>query len=411
LGDGLGFHVSRPRFFARTPVVKLKQQPDDFRVEELTDVTPGERGDFAFYRLEKSGVTTTDALDVICRRWRIDARRVAFGGLKDRHAATIQYLTIVRGPRRGLSQQHLNVRYLGQIGQSYSSDGIRANRFEVTLRDFSAADAVRVVNAVEEVRRDGVANYFDAQRFGSVAADGVFIGKQMVLGDYEGALKLALTDPYEFDRAEQRGTKRMLRECWGHWAACKDGLPPGHDRDLVMYLLHRPADFRGAVGRLRPELQGMYLAAYQSHLWNRILAVWMEASLRAGQRLMIETKLGPLPMPRGLNDDQGSRLAATTITLPAARSPFDGAAPWAAAAERVLGDEGLAWSDLKLRGLRKPFFARGERAALIFPDDISAAALDDDRHAGRQAVRLTFTLPRGSYATMVVKRLTAQPPQ
>ena len=174
--------------------------------------------------------------------------------------------------------------------------------------------------------------------------------------------------------------------------------------DLVEYLLRQPGDFRGAVARLRPELQGMYLSAYQSYLWNRILAGWLDESLPPGQRLTIETKLGPLSMPRGLNDQQRQRLAATTITLPAARSPFDAAAPWATAAERVLASEGFAWSDLKLRGLRKPFFTRGERAAVVVPEDVSAASLDDDRHAGRQAVRLTFTLPRGSYATMVVKR-------
>jgi tRNA pseudouridine13 synthase len=88
---------------------------------------------------------------------------------------------------------------------------------------------------------------------------------------------------------------------------------------------------------------------------------------------------------------------------------LDAAAPWAVAAERVLASEGLAWSDLKLRGLRKPFFARGERPALVIPDTIDAAVEDDKRHDGKQAVRLGFTLPRGSYATLVVKRLTAKP--
>jgi len=229
----------------------------------------------------------------------------------------------------------------------------------------------------------------------------------MVLGDYEGALRRALTAAYEFDRVDERRAKQVLKECWGSWRECKDRLPPGHERDLVEYLLHRPADFRGAAARLRPELQGMYLAAYQSYLWNRILAKWLADWLPTGQRLTIETKLGPLPMPHGLDDEQRRRLADMIITLPAARSPFDSAAPWATAAERVLSGEGLAWSDLKLRGLRKPFFSRGERAAIVFPKDISAAAVDDDRHGGRRAVRLSFTLPRGSYATMVVKRLQA----
>jgi tRNA pseudouridine13 synthase len=390
--------------------VKLKQQPDDFRVEELTDVTPGERGDFAFYRLEKRGWTTTDAIELIRRRWRIDVRRVAFGGLKDRHAATVQYLTILRGPRRGLNQQGVTLQYLGQSERPYLSEAIRANRFEVTLRDFSAARCDRVVAAVEEVRRDGIANYFDDQRFGSVALDGAFVGKEMVLGRYEEALRRALTAPYEFDRAEERRTKAVLRDCWGSWAECRDRLAHGHARDLVEYLIHRPEDFRGAITRLRPELQGMYLAAYQGHLWNRILAGWLNDSLPAGQRLTIEAKLGPLPMPRKLDEEQQRRLVATTIALPAARSPFDTTAPWAEAAERILASEGLAWSDLKLRGLRKPFFSRGERVALVVPDELAATVADDNRHPGRQVIRLTFTLPRGSYATMVVKRVTARPP-
>src|SRR2546430_397931 len=48
--------------------MKLKQEPHDFQVEELTDVTPGEGGAFALYRLEKTGWTTPDALSAIRRR-------------------------------------------------------------------------------------------------------------------------------------------------------------------------------------------------------------------------------------------------------------------------------------------------------------------------------------------------------
>src|SRR5947199_3278866 len=114
--------------------MKLKQQPDDFHVEELTDVTPGDRGPFALYRLEKRGWTTPDAIQVIRRRWQIDGDRVAFGGLKDRHAHTVQFLSIHHGPRRNLSQPGVTVQYLGQVGEPYSSRAIRANRFDITLR-------------------------------------------------------------------------------------------------------------------------------------------------------------------------------------------------------------------------------------------------------------------------------------
>jgi tRNA pseudouridine13 synthase len=72
--------------------VKIKCRPDDFRVEELTAVQPG-TGPFAFYRLSKQSLGTPEAVEAILRRWNIARARLATGGLKDRHASTIQYLT------------------------------------------------------------------------------------------------------------------------------------------------------------------------------------------------------------------------------------------------------------------------------------------------------------------------------
>ena len=54
----------------------IKQNPADFRVEERTEVQPAPGGDHAFYRLEKRGWTTPDALAAVRRRWRIDVRRL-----------------------------------------------------------------------------------------------------------------------------------------------------------------------------------------------------------------------------------------------------------------------------------------------------------------------------------------------
>jgi tRNA pseudouridine13 synthase len=68
--------------------MKLKQLPDDFQVEELTELVPGDQGSFAFYRLDKKGWTTLDALQAVRRRWHLDWQRLSYGGLKDRHALT-----------------------------------------------------------------------------------------------------------------------------------------------------------------------------------------------------------------------------------------------------------------------------------------------------------------------------------
>src|SRR5437762_1299788 len=117
----------------------VKQTPEDFRVEELTDARPEAAGRFALYRLEKTGWTTPDALAAVRRRWKIDHSRLSYGGPKDRHARTIQYFTILHGPARKLSHERITVEHLGQLHEPYAAHHIRANRFDLTLRQLDDA--------------------------------------------------------------------------------------------------------------------------------------------------------------------------------------------------------------------------------------------------------------------------------
>src|SRR4051812_34159236 len=132
--------------------MKVKQQPNDFYVEELTDLSAGEGGSFAFYRLDKRGWTTPDAVAPTRYRWRLGPHAIAFGGLKDRHAHTVQYLTIHDGPRRGLAQPGLDLTYLGQVDAPYDSRCIRANRFRIALRSLSSEQASKAVNEADQLR-------------------------------------------------------------------------------------------------------------------------------------------------------------------------------------------------------------------------------------------------------------------
>ncbi|MCS6852438.1 MAG: tRNA pseudouridine(13) synthase TruD [Gemmataceae bacterium] len=387
--------------------MKIKQQPDDFQVEELTDVTPSPTGAYAFYRMEKRGWSTPDALQAVRRRWRIELRRLSYGGLKDRHAHTVQYFTIAHGPTRDLTHAGVSIQYLGQLAKPYTSHDIRANRFRVTLRALRPQELMRACQALEEVRHDGLPNYFDDQRFGSVGPGRKFVAEALVRGDFEEALKRALTAPYEYDQAEQKREKAILRQHWGDWSTCCQQLPRGHARSLVDYLAHHPGDFRGAVARLRPELRGLYLSAYQSYLWNRMLARWLCEHCRPEQLLMVRLRLGPLPMHRGLDDRQRTALAALRLPLPSARLRLGDADPRRPLVDAVLAEEGLTLAELKVPGLRAPFFSKGERAALCRVAGLSYETATDDRHPGKSKLILQFELPRGSYATLIIKRISA----
>lgn len=386
--------------------MKLKQQPDDFQVEEITSIAPSQ-GPFALYRLQKRGWSTPDALAAVRRRWRIEVRRISYGGLKDRHAQTVQYLTIFHGPRRNLHHHDVSVQYLGQVAAAYSSHDIQANRFRLTLRDLPSEQRPTIEERLSQLAREGVPNYFDDQRFGSVTGEGgEFIARLLVRGQFEDALRLALAAPYEYDRAAQKEEKRLLTAHWGDWAQLKDVLPRGHARSLVDYLRVHPADFRGAVARLRPELRGLYLSAYQSHLWNRMLARWLQTHLRPEQLRPVSLRLGDVPFHHGLESEQLRELAALQLPLPSARLKLDDADPRGELVRSVLAEEGLELRQMQIKGIREMFFSRGDRAALCLPRELSHAFAADDRHPGRDKLTLTFELPRGCYATLIVKAAT-----
>ncbi len=169
----------------------------------------------------------------------------------------------------------------------------------------------------------------------------------------------------------------------------------------------RTRTFRKALNLITPRLLSLYLAAYQAWLWNRIAARYLvrlgvvssaDTPPRVevgGERLPLYTRL-----PEGFARD-------LAVPLPGHTARYEPPALEALVRE-VLAEEGLAQDDLKARILRNAYLARGERPLLLFPADLVCGQPEpDERFAGRQKMTISFTLPRGSYATLVLKALDA----
>jgi tRNA pseudouridine13 synthase len=386
--------------------MKLKCQPEDFRVEELPLVSPAGHGRYAFYRLTKRGLGTLEAVNLICRRWNIAGRRVSYGGLKDRHALTIQYLTLFDGPSASIKNPTCSLEHLGRLDHPYRAADFRGNRFELVIRDFSGLEARRALDVARSLEADGLPNYFDDQRFGSVGVSGEFIGHAWLKGNAERALELALAEANPSDRSAAKAEKSILRDCWGRWPEAKSRLDRSSARSIVTYLVDHPTDFRGAFARMRRELRTLYFSAFQSHLWNVILARSIEHLTRPDQRIVAQLKAGALPFPYRLEPEQANALRGWTIPLPSCRNALpDG--PQRQVIEDVLAGFELTWSDLRVRHLKDVFFSKGSRPALIFPASLKARIADDEMHRGKHALELSFELGKGSYATIMVKRITS----
>jgi tRNA(Glu) U13 pseudouridine synthase TruD len=76
----------------------------------------------------------------------------------------------------------------------------------------------------------------------------------------------------------------------------------------------------------------------------------------------------------------------------------------AAAVTEVLETEGLTLQELKARILKKAYVDRHQRPLLLFPTDVSVGIPQpDDRFRNQLQLTVSYSLPRGSYATLVLK--------
>lgn len=376
--------------------MKLKCIPDDFIVKEITQRQPSD-GKFAFYELDKQSIGTLEALQIVRQTRNLAASQVSHGGLKDRHARTTQFVTIRNGPRADIGHKLFTLRYLGQTRTPVSADDVAGNRFRIVLRSLNAQEVSGLKQRQAVIREFGFPNYFDKQRFGSLGASEEFAAAAWCRKNYERAIWLALADHNRHDDRHEREQKHILRENWNDWAACKQQLSRSHRRSIVTYLVDHPQGFRKAFALIDPNLRGLYLSAFQSGVWNRMLAGVIGAGADAHMRI------GDCDLPLPLQ--VASTATAMKLPLPSARCKCV-TENVRQICDNALKHYNMSLTEMKISFPRDRWFARGERNAICLPAGISMLIEADDMYPESSKATLQFELPRGSYATMMIAALT-----
>ena len=137
-----------------------------------------------------------------------------------------------------------------------------------------------------------------------------------------------------------------------------------------------------------------------------MLADWLYDHVKGKDLAPIALRLGEVPMPRRLTPDLRDLLGALELPLHSGRIQWAQDDPRKLYFDRVLNDEELTQEQFKLKGMHALFFSKGERRALLMPAELAAESADDELHPGRRKLTLRFELPRGGYATLIVKRIT-----
>lgn len=386
---------------------RVRVVPEDFQVHEVALYPPLGIGEHCYFEIEKTGLTSYEAVGRLARTLRIKEGEFGMAGLKDRNAVARQTLSVrgvtpeeilglsVPGIRICWAKRHVNKLRIGHL---------RGNRFQIRVREldgFSLEEAAERSRAVLEILgRRGVPNYFGEQRFGGRRANHL-VGKALVFREHEEVIRLIVGE------AADTGSPALIeaRRCFegGDLVGAFQNFPPrfSTERRLLRRLSKNPEDPSGAVSSIGKNMLFLYVSAYQSYLFNRCL------EQRLGQLDVI------LEGDLAVKHSNGAVFRVTDPETEQARveafeispsGPLFGkkmirpeSGPSLAVEEEVEAQEGLDPDrfDRVARGVSP----KGARRAYRFPLEDLSVELDGD------SLLLSFFLPRGSYATSVLREV------
>jgi tRNA pseudouridine13 synthase len=385
---------------------RAKASPEDFLVEERLTIVPstgeGRPDSFPLYRVQKRSIDTLHMAKDLSGELRSN---VCYGGLKDKRAVAVQYLTPTS--RRSLRPARVvkdsyTAELVGFVDEPMSRARIAGNSFTVVLRDCCAdiAERVEEVMRIAELRK--LPNYYGLQRFGTSGAGTHLVGRAIVKMEFEEAVGLLLGAPF-FGESE---TGRAAREAMLS-QKYEEGLrllPAGRDveKQVAMELIQHPHEWVRALRKVPIRLRRLYVQAYQSYVFNRTLSMAIAegediSKMQPGDNWAEASPDGLLTSaPRGVRDaPNASAVPMVQVVGYAFRnylSRFDGHL------EAVLESEGVEPGSFYVKEMQEVSAEGGFRRPHL-------AVRDSSWNIDGQTAAIKFTLGKGQYATVLIREI------
>jgi tRNA pseudouridine13 synthase len=322
---------------------RIKETPEDFCVDERPLYLPCGEGEHLYVRITKRNLSTPDLVGRLSSVLGVKAKSIGVAGLKDAQAVTSQMVSIQGITTTALERIRPDGRLTGVESLGFHRNRLRkghhsGNRFRVIVRGVSRDAGAHVPAILAVLERQGMPNYFGPQRQGRSGMN------------YRTGAQL-LVDP------ERRSRMSRSKRLW-------------------------------------------YLSSYQSHLFNRLLALRIDRidRLLAGDWAMKHENGACFPV----TDAAVEQPRADRFEISPTGILFGSRAPWASGEpgdmERAVAAEAGATAEGLIQAAGACGF-RGERRALRVPATDVAWSLDQDR------LTLSFSLPPGAYATSLLREV------
>ena len=379
----------------------IKETPEDFLVAEIPLYPAEGAGEHTFAEIEKRGITTLEALRRIARGLEIPERDIGYAGMKDAKGITRQTFSIPRvAPEQLIALELPSIKILSATRHrnKLKLGHLAGNRFRIRIRGVESDSLARAEQVLDQLKERGVPNYFGQQRYGA-QGNSHLIGRALLRQDYHEAIDTLIGNPAQV--RDERWQSAI--------AAYRRGDPaeslllfPGHcrtEREVLQRLVKRPDGWEKAFHAVHPRLKALYLSAFQSSLFDRLLDKRLDNFDRVmtgdlawkhdnGACFLVEDAESEAERARTFEISPTGPMFGCKMKLPSGST--------LAMEEELLQVEGLASSDFDIAGGLR---LEGERRPLRAPLGNPEIRLYEDY------AELEFSLPKGAYATSVLREI------
>jgi tRNA pseudouridine13 synthase len=162
-----------PYLTASVPALggRIRSTPDDFCVEERPLYLPCGEGEHLYIRVKKRGLSTPDLVLRLASQLHVKAQTIGVAGLKDAQAVTTQMLSLQGVKAETISalptdERLLALEVLGRHRNRLRKGHHAGNQFRLVIRDVRERSQDDLQELFDELVRRGVPNYFGPQRQG-----------------------------------------------------------------------------------------------------------------------------------------------------------------------------------------------------------------------------------------------------
>jgi len=272
---------------------KLRVRIDDFHVTELYLYPPKKDvGNFTIAEITSRNWETHTLVQEMAHRLHLSQRRISFAGTKDKRAWTTQLMSfdhVLPEQLSALTIKDVSIENIYQSDVPVRIGELLGNHFDITIRNIPEEivpeDIISLISSFQ--KWGGFPNFYGIQRFGIMRPVTHVVGKYIVQGEFEKAAMTYIGNPMKGENETTYALRAELEKTRDYTKAFQSYPQTlNFEKAILNKLIQNPSDFIGAFKELPKNLLMMFVNAYESLVFNKILSERIHRNLPIHQAII-----------------------------------------------------------------------------------------------------------------------------